>query len=148
MKSLGTRVLTVIMIIGIIFGYDRILEAREKDEEIARLTAELASADVSEEESGETETSGSGYADGVYEGEADGFGGVISVQVEIEEGMITSVEIISAEDEDTAYLEMAEGIIPSILEAQSAEVDAISGATFSSEGIRDAVSAALQEASE
>ena len=41
---------------------------------------------------------------------------------------------------------MAEDIIPTILEAQSAEVDTISGATFSSTGIKEAVAQALEEA--
>ena len=41
---------------------------------------------------------------------------------------------------------MAEDIIPKIMDAQSTEVDTISGATFSSTGIRDAVSEALKQA--
>lgn len=41
---------------------------------------------------------------------------------------------------------MAEDIIPKIIEAQSADVDTVSGATFSSTGIRDAVSEALKQA--
>mgnify|MGYP000288278486 CR=1 FL=1 len=52
----------------------------------------------------------------------------------------------TAQKEDGAYLSMAEDIIPTILEAQSAEVDTISGATFSSGGILDAVKAALSSA--
>ena len=41
---------------------------------------------------------------------------------------------------------MAEEIIPAIIEAQSADVDTISGATFSSTGIKDAVAQALEKA--
>jgi len=41
---------------------------------------------------------------------------------------------------------MAEDIIPKIIEAQSADVDTVSGATFSSTGIRDTVSEALKQA--
>ena len=48
--------------------------------------------------------------------------------------------------EDGAYLSMAEDIIPTIIEAQSADVDTISGATFSSTGIKEAVTQALEEA--
>ena len=54
--------------------------------------------------------------------------------------------ITSAENEDGAYLTMAEEIIPAIIEAQSADVDTISGATFSSTGIKDAVAQALEKA--
>ena len=52
----------------------------------------------------------------------------------------------SAEKEDGAYLAMAEDIIPKIIEAQSAEVDTISGATFSSTGIKNAAEQALEQA--
>ena len=52
----------------------------------------------------------------------------------------------SAEKEDSAYLAMAEDIIPKIIETQSAEVDTISGATFSSTGIKNAAEQALEQA--
>ena len=68
------------------------------------------------------------------------------MEVIVENGMISEINITSAEKEDGAYLSMAEDIIPSILEAQSADVDTISGATFSSGGILDAVKAALSSA--
>ena len=45
-----------------------------------------------------------------------------------------------------AYLTTAESILDDILKAQSADVDTVSGATFSSTGIRDAVSDALEQA--
>ena len=66
--------------------------------------------------------------------------------VTVENGTISEIEITSADDEDKAYLSMAEDIIPKIIEAQSADVDTVSGATFSSTGIRDAVSEALKQA--
>ena len=66
--------------------------------------------------------------------------------VTVENGTISEIEITSADGEDKAYLSMAEDIIPKIIEAQSAEVDTVSGATFSSTGIRDAVSEALKQA--
>jgi len=68
------------------------------------------------------------------------------VLVTVENGTISEIEITSADGEDKAYLSMAEDIIPKIIEAQSADVDTVSGATFSSTGIRDAVSEALKQA--
>jgi len=121
-----------------------VLEARAKDEQITELNGRLAEAQeaaASEENSG-----GGNYQDGNYTGEAVGFGGTVSVEVTVADGSITGVDIISADGEDGAYLTMAEGIIPAIIEAQSAEVDTISGATFSSEGIRDAAAQALEKA--
>ncbi|MCC8029688.1 MAG: FMN-binding protein [Lachnospiraceae bacterium] len=88
----------------------------------------------------------SSYIDGVYQGTAAGFGGDITVEVTIENGSITDLTIISAEKEDGAYLAMAEDIIESILEAQSTDVDTISGATFSSGGIKNAAAEALADA--
>jgi uncharacterized protein with FMN-binding domain len=43
---------------------------------------------------------------------------------------------------------MAQDIIPTIIEHQSADVDTISGATFSSTGIKNAVQEALHKATE
>ena len=56
------------------------------------------------------------------------------------------VNIVSADGEDGSYLTMAKDIIPKILDAQSAEVDTISGATFSSTGIKNATKQALEKA--
>ena len=52
----------------------------------------------------------------------------------------------TAEKEDGAYLTMAEDIIPKIIDAQTSEVDTISGATFSSTGIKNATAQALESA--
>ncbi|WP_243096224.1 FMN-binding protein [Roseburia intestinalis] len=71
---------------------------------------------------------------------------MITVLVTVENGTISEIEITSADGEDKAYLSMAEDIIPKIIEAQSADVDTVSGATFSSTGIRDTVSEALKQA--
>lgn len=139
MQEFWVRVVSMMMIVGIVFVYNTTLEKRSKDEEIARLNAMVLSA---QSENEETTTSSK---DGTYTGEADGFGGKISVEVVIENGEITEIDILSAEGEDGAYLTMAEAVIPDILETQSAEVDSISGATFSSNGIKDAVKQALQK---
>ena len=79
---------------------------------------------------------------------AVGFGGTVAVEGSVKDGKIKAVEVTSAEKEDSAYLAMAEDIIPKIIEAQSAEVDTISGATFSSTGIKNAAEQALEEAVE
>mgnify|MGYP000003294193 FL=1 len=84
--------------------------------------------------------------DGTYTGEGQGFGGKVVVEVTIENGEITCIEVKEAQKEDSAYLEMAKDIIEDIVDAQSADVDTISGATFSSTGIREAVTQALEKA--
>ena len=67
------------------------------------------------------------------------------MEVTIADGKIADVEILSADKEDSAYLTMAIDIIPEIIDAQSADVDTISGATFSSTGIKNATAQALEK---
>ena len=141
MREFWIRAVSLIAVVGILTGYNSVLDAREKNEEIARLKAQ-----VTETES--ADGAGGNYKDGTYQGEADGFGGMITVEVKIEKGKITGIDVVSAEKEDGAYLSMAKDIIPEIIEAQSAEVDTISGATFSSTGIKNASQEALEKAVE
>ena len=144
MQKFWIRVCSLIAVVAIIFAYNNTLSARAKDEEIAKLNAELKSADSSDNES----SGANKYKDGTYEGEADGFGGTISVEVKVEKHKISEINIVSAEKEDGAYLAMAEDIIPTIIDAQSADVDTVSGATFSSTGIKNATEEALKKAVE
>ena len=137
MKEFIVRLFSLLAIVGVLFGYNEVLNVRAKDEEITKLNAQLeaqTSAVFSASESRSDSGSETGYKDGTYIGEADGFGGTVAV------------EVTSAEKEDSAYLAMAEDIIPKIIEAQSVEVDTISGATFSSTGIKDATEQALEQA--
>ena len=90
-------------------------------------------------------TAPSTYRDGIYTAEAMGFDGEIMVQVTVAEDKITDITILSAADEEQ-YLARAKRVIPAILEGQSPEVDAISGATYSSTGILIAVKLALAKA--
>ncbi len=87
------------------------------------------------------------YQDGSYTASAQGFGGDITVTVTIQGGYISDITVDDASGEDSAYFSMAEDILEDMLSAQSAEVDTVSGATFSSTGLKKAVAAALEEAS-
>lgn len=84
--------------------------------------------------------------DGVYTGTGTGFGGNINVNVTIKNGKITKIKILSAEYETASYFEKAKGIIQNMLNKQSADVDTVSGATYSSSGIIEAVNDALSKA--
>lgn len=86
------------------------------------------------------------YKNGTYTGEGQGFGGTIQVEVTLENDTITDIQVVSAPGEDSAYLSQGEGVISAILAAQSTDVDTISGATFSSTGIINAVNDALGKA--
>ena len=141
-----TRAISVVAVIVCLTGYNTVLDKREQaEEQIRKQQAELEQ-EQSVDAAKEGTTTDGAYKDGTYTGEAQGFGGPIDVAVIIENGKSSEINITSAEKEDGAYLSMAEDIIPTILEAQSAEVDTISGATFSSTGIKEAVAQALEEA--
>ena len=71
------------------------------------------------------------YQDGSYTASAQGFGGDITVTVTIQGGYISDITVDDASGEDSAYFSMAEDILEDMLSAQSAEVDTVSGATFS-----------------
>jgi uncharacterized protein with FMN-binding domain len=83
------------------------------------------------------------YEDGIYTGSAQGYGGLITVQVTVEGGQIVSIEILGADGETTSFFNRAIGVIDSVLTRQTWEVDTISGATYSSRGILGAIENAL-----
>lgn len=86
------------------------------------------------------------YKDGTYTASAYGYDGDITVTITIADDTIVSIDAKSAE-EDLWYFEQAEApVIDAILTTQSTTVDAVSGATYSSKGIMQAVEKALQEA--
>ena len=82
-------------------------------------------------------------ADGVYEGTGAGLNGAIKVSVTVSGGKITEVKVL--EHSETAGISdpAIEKIPAAIVEAQSADVDIVSGATFTSKGIIEAVKNAL-----
>ena len=93
-----------------------------------------------------TEVPEGGYKDGTYQGSGTGFGGTITVQVTVSDGKITAVDILSASGETGSYFASAQGVVSKVLSSQSPNVDAVSGATYSSNGIIQAVQNALSQA--
>lgn len=91
-------------------------------------------------------TQASKYADGIYTGEGTGKKPGIKVSVTIEGDKITDIAVVGYNDSDENFNDVAAEIIPEIISAQSADVDVVSGATMSSEGIIQAVSDALAKA--
>ncbi|WP_461367957.1 FMN-binding protein, partial [Candidatus Darwinibacter acetoxidans] len=81
-------------------------------------------------------------ADGVHRGSAAGFGGELVLDVTVEGGRITAIEVVESNETpfiaDAAFKEL----IPAIIETQG-PVDAVSGATFTSRAVEEAVRDAL-----
>lgn len=83
------------------------------------------------------------FADGVYKGTGNGFRGATNVTVTVENGEITDITVNSYSDDDQFFSRAENVVISSIIKSQSTDVDAVSGATFSSNGIKEAVADAL-----
>lgn len=120
------------------------------------LTGEKDSGETGQSQSGATPSSGSStsiaavqdasaYKDGTYYGTGTGFGGTLKVQVLISGGKISSIQIVESSD-GSAYISKASSLINSIISSQSTNVDTVSGATYSSVGIIQAVRNALSQA--
>ena len=156
MKDFLTRWISLAAVLLVLAGYQFTLQDRQKELEITQLKQQITQMQTDTEwiDPGETDTKedaeNSGqdahYVDGTYEGEGQGFGGTIRVQLTVADGRISEIHVVSAEKEDSSYLAMAEDLLPVILQNQSADVDTISGATYSSTGIRQAASQALAQA--
>ena len=141
MHRFWIKTCNLILVVALLFGYQAVVQSRAQKETIAELEYELQQKTVSGQPE-EADGADSPYADGTYTGEAQGYGGTVAV----ENGKITDLTITSAEKEDTAYLDAASAVIDSILEQQSTDVDTVSGATFSSNGILHAAEDALRKA--
>ena len=145
MHRFWIKTCNLILVVALLFGYQAVVQSRAQKETIAELEYELQQKTVSGQPE-EADGADSPYADGTYTGEAQGYGGTVAVELTVENGKITDLTITSAEKEDTAYLDAASAVIDSILEQQSTDVDTVSGATFSSNGILHAAEVALRKA--
>ena len=81
--------------------------------------------------------------DGTYKGSANGYGGKVTVNVTVSKKTMTAIDIVSAPGETDSFFNRAKGVIDEMLTAQSTDVDVVSGATYSSNGIIGAVKNAL-----
>lgn len=120
------------------------------------LTGEKDSGETGQSQSGGTAAAGSAtsvaqvedasaYKDGTYYGTGTGFGGTLKVQVDISGGKIAAIQILKNND-GSEYISKASSIINAIISSQSTNVDTVSGATYSSVGIIQAVRDALSQA--
>lgn len=84
------------------------------------------------------------YVDGTYEGSGQGAMSEITVSVEVKDGKIATVKVVD-HDETPGISDDALVKVPkSIVEKNSTEVDAITEATGTSDGIKEAVANALE----
>ena len=115
MKIFVTKSINLILIIGIVYVYCTQAGKLQKNMADAGRAAQSHFAD-----------------DGVYEGSGDGFGGKITVRLTVKNERLQKAEIISAKK-----------ILDDAVKRQSTDVDTVSGATLSSNGIIAAMKDAL-----
>lgn len=130
----------MLLVVALISIYQGISFHRveQESEALARAQAETASQQKA--------VSAGIYKDGTFSGSAQGYGGTITMEVTIKDDVITDIKAVSHSGEDAAYWDMAKDMIPQIIQTQNPNVDTVSGATFSSTGIHNAVTIALQNA--
>lgn len=116
--------------------------SKDKKQQVSERVTDTETETENATEDTQTATSSFDLADGVYKGSATGFSGPVTVAVTIMDKKITSIDILSSTD-DEAFFNRAKGVIDRIISSQSFDVDVVSGATYSSNGIIGAVKNAL-----
>lgn len=145
-KNFLLRAVNLLLILGVLWQYQQVALIRaaavsQRKQEIAEVEAYNAS--VLQAQAEQTQSS---YRDGTYEGSAFGFGDVIRVSVTIRNGKMTDIAVLDASGEDKPYYKQALPLLDEMLAVQSAEVDTVSGATLTAEGLIGAVEDALGKA--
>lgn len=102
-----------------------------------------AKAQIAEAQRADTSQRGPYATDGTFTGTAQGYGGLVTCSVEIENGYITSVTVLDHPGETEPYYSMAASLIQTIVDEQTTSVDTVSGATLTSAGILNATTQAL-----
>ena len=120
-------------------------EAAAAAEAEAAAQAEAEAAAQAEAEAAAAAEAAKTYKDGTYSGTAFGYVDNVSVSVTIQDDVITSITITYYGDDDLYYSD-ATSVISRILSAQSTNVDTVSGATYTSQAIINAVKSALASA--
>ena len=146
------RTVNLVLILGVLWQYQntallRAAAVAQRQQEIKEAeawnTSVLQAQQAAQKAEEEKPT---GPKDGTYEGSAYGFGDLITVSVTFKDGKMTDISVLSADGEDKPYYKQAVSVLNEMLEAQSTEVDTVSGATLTADGLIDAVADALGKA--
>ena len=128
---------------------ETVAETTESTQTAAEAVGDKASANSSDGSSNsqaDANSASGAYKDGEYLGKASAYNGNVEVKVTISGGKMTAIDIVKTKDDEDYFFDAQKKVIPEILEKQSTDVDAVAGATTSSEGIAHAVEKALQQA--
>ena len=152
--------ISLLMLLVLLFAFRTVQAGKQGSADTAQVQSTSAaesansasSASESASKAGDASTTAAGAGgiaasvpDGDYEGKGVGYNGNIKVKVTVSGGKITAIEILKTDDDEEYFYDAKKKVIQEILDRQTAEVDAASGATSSSDGIMKAVKNALQQ---
>ena len=123
----------------------KLTKLEEKNKQLKKLTKELRERIESLESESQKDLANKKLKDGSYEGRGVGFRGDVKVQVDVNGGKISNINIVDNVD-DAPYFDKAKSLVGTIISKQTPNVDSISGATYSSNGIKSAVRDAIKKA--
>ena len=146
------RTVNLVLILGVLWQYQNtallraaaVAQRQQEIKEVEAWNTSVLQAQQAEQKAEEEKPTGP--KDGTYEGSAYGFGDLITVSITLKDGKMTDISVLSADGEDKPYYKQAVSVLNEMLEAQSTEVDTVSGATLTADGLIDAVADALGKA--
>ncbi len=134
----------VISLVGnSVFGYTAPKSEKSKNNSENQVEAATTPAKKKTKKANAGDIDLSKIKDGTYEGQANGYRGLVKVSVTVKDHKITEIKVLSNSDDATFFNRASTGVIKNILAKQSLKVDVVSGATYSSNGIIKAVKNAL-----
>ncbi len=86
------------------------------------------------------------FTAGTYTGSGEGYNGPVEVSVTFDDKAVTAIEVTSSKETEHVGDIAFDILIPDMIKANGTGVDAVSGATFSSRALKEAVNAAAEEA--
>lgn len=161
MREFIVKLLNLCIILAVLCGYQTYAKEYQRKEEAYLQEKEKADREWEEEKlkkervaadkdanSKSLQTQKKEYKDGVYEGKGTGFGGSIVVEIQIYNDEIIDAGITKADNETPDYLAAASVIVEKVVKNKTTDinVDTVSGATLSSNGILEAMEDALKKA--
>ena len=134
----------VISLVGnSVFGYTAPKSEKSKNNSENQVEAATTQAKKKTKKANAGDIDLSKIKDGTYEGQANGYRGLVKVSVTVKDHKITAIKVLSNSDDAAFFNRASAGVIKNILAKQSLKVDVVSGATYSSNGIIKAVGAAV-----
>lgn len=140
---------TIVLCLGIIIYYATIRYALYSIIVGGSYVNAVATLDATEPATSAQVSNGTqALTDAVYQGDGVGYKGKIYVDVSFSGDRITAIEIVDTVDDYNWVSDVKRYLLPKIISEQSADIDVVSGATYTSKGVLAAVADALTKRNE